>query len=138
MTAMLRFSTKTPSRNNAFNRLMLVMVLLFSVGIRPIDASHRRLLEPWRWVRFTTDDGLPSSRVVKICETISGTLWVSTTNGIAWYDGYHWIECDLELETSRKEGYMLSPDRDGGVLVIIDEKLYQGAERGFAMCHCSI
>lgn len=130
MTAMLRFSTKTPYRRNAFNRLIVVTALIFCVGIKPVDASHRLLLEPWRWVRFTTDDGLPSSRVVKICETTSDRLWVSTTTGIAWYDGYRWIDCDLELETSRKEGYILTPDRDGGVLVVIDEKLYQGDERG--------
>ena len=36
---------------------------------------------------FTTDDGLPSDRVVSITEDASGNIWLGTGNGISIFDG---------------------------------------------------
>ena len=40
---------------------------------------------------FTTDDGLPSNRIVNIIEDSEGNLWFGTGNGLSKYDGKTFI-----------------------------------------------
>jgi hypothetical protein len=52
------------------------------------------LNEEWRWVQFTTESGLPSNHVTALVESNDGIIWVATTSGIAWFDGYRWNALD--------------------------------------------
>jgi len=58
-----------------------------------MGASHadvRQAFEGWRWVRFGSESGLPSERVERVCETRNGEIWVQTSRGLAWFDGFRW------------------------------------------------
>lgn len=48
------------------------------------------MLESWRWVAFGKNEGLSNVDILQIVETGDGTVWVSTSNGPQWYDGYRW------------------------------------------------
>ena len=37
---------------------------------------------------------LPSDEVLQILETSGGTIWVSTSRGLAWFDGFQWHKVD--------------------------------------------
>lgn len=50
--------------------------------------------EDWRWVRFSTESGLPANQVVALDEATDGTVWIATTSGIAWFDGLRWMLID--------------------------------------------
>jgi ligand-binding sensor domain-containing protein len=56
--------------------------------------DQEEINQDWRWVHFTTASGLPSDGVQSIFEDTLGTVWVGTTSGLAWYDGFQWIAID--------------------------------------------
>jgi ligand-binding sensor domain-containing protein len=43
-----------------------------------------------RWVELSTEDGLPSNRVLDLAVAPDGTLWAVTDNGVARLDGERW------------------------------------------------
>ena len=51
--------------------------------------------ESWRWAHFTTESGLPSNNIYNIIETADSTLWALSDAGIAWYDGFQWINVPI-------------------------------------------
>jgi len=70
--------------------------LLLALHPQQADAFH----DGWRWVRFTTADGLPAGEVAQIEQT-GEELWALTREGLAWYDGWRWrrVGADQELES---------------------------------------
>lgn len=87
--------------------------------------------EPWRWVHFTAISGLPSTDIGDLCETPSGTVWVATPQGVAWYNGFFWTAIDSSLGLPAlpiKKIIALSDER---VVVHIGNNLYVGTARGF-------
>jgi len=79
------------SRNN-FSKLTIIFFHCFVLLSFNLTSSAQlsTLNDSWRWVLFTTDDGLPSNRVFNIIETMSGTVWAVTQSGLAWFNGYYW------------------------------------------------
>ncbi|MDI6766479.1 MAG: hypothetical protein QME52_06620 [Bacteroidota bacterium] len=67
-------------------KIFLIWITLTTI----IFAQTNTLNDDWRWVRFTTDDGLPSNRVFDVIETKSGIVWAATEFGAAWYNGFYW------------------------------------------------
>lgn len=43
--------------------------------------------EELRYVRYTTDDGLPSNRITSLCNDSKGNVWMNTWNGLCKWDG---------------------------------------------------
>ena len=58
--------------------------------VRPQVRLSEALLEDWRWTAFGRTEGLPSLDITQIIEAEDGTVWVSTPEGPAWYDGFQW------------------------------------------------
>ena len=61
-----------------------------------VDAAGVRgapQFEAWRWTTFTIESGLPSNEITALAETDS-TVWVGTSTGLAWYDGFIWNVVD--------------------------------------------
>lgn len=112
----------------------LVLVVL-AVGLW--GASHSAgqaltdLQQRWRWHQYTTDQGLPALPVLGLLETTTGTVWVHTAGGLAWYDGYGWHQVQQAGLPLRSPTLAL-PDHEGGLLVIANETLYQGDKKGFS------
>ncbi|RMD99250.1 MAG: hypothetical protein D6814_05920, partial [Calditrichaeota bacterium] len=97
-----------------------------------LSAQLETFADAWRWVKFTTEEGLPSNRVYQVLETKTGFVWAITDMGVAWYDGYAWhsvpapagILKGLNLKVS------LAPnDRD--LLIAMDGRLFQISPEGF-------
>ena len=65
--------------------------------------------EQWRWAEFGKEDGLPSAEIVQILETEDGTVWVNTTAGVAWYDGYQWQKNRCESERKKSVPSQIQP-----------------------------
>jgi PAS domain S-box-containing protein len=68
----------------------LILLSLLAPVISQLSAQSDYFDESWRWVRFTTESGLPSDHITSLTETNDGTVWITTEGGIAWFDGYQW------------------------------------------------
>jgi ligand-binding sensor domain-containing protein/signal transduction histidine kinase len=108
-----------------------VIVLLTILAAIPSRADLFTAPEQWRWVHFTTESGLPSTEINDLCETKSGKVWVSTSKGIAWYNGYYWQTIDTSLGLPAHSARTIFPlDRDS-IIVLTDSVLYSGTTTGF-------
>ena len=85
-----------PRRKEALLAQVLAGFVLFGVALRVCasDISGDYLTDIW-----TADDGLPDSCVTSIAQTPDGYLWVGTYNGLARFDGIHFVLFD-PLNTS--------------------------------------
>ncbi|HCV44078.1 MAG TPA: hypothetical protein DGH68_11385, partial [Bacteroidetes bacterium] len=94
-------------------------------------AQFEKLNESWRWAQFSSENGLPSSRVFGIAETPSGKIWATTEFGLAWFDGYCWHAVGKEEGVPGVRARAVVPDAAGQVFVLLDGNLYHGGEHGF-------
>jgi ligand-binding sensor domain-containing protein len=69
--------------------------------------------------------------VDEILEADDGTMWVSTTKGIAWYDGFRWNKIEVEPNHSSKRPTKISKGYNKNILVLLNEKVYIGNQHGF-------
>ena len=44
--------------------------------------------QSWRWSHLGVAEGLPSGAALVVRESSDGTLWVGTSSGVFWFDGY--------------------------------------------------
>lgn len=99
-----------------------------------VSISHSQFenfYENWRWAHFTTKTGLPSNTIDAIIEADDGIVWVSTTKGIAWYNGFRWIKAEIDSKTVSKRVTKISKGIGSNILVVLNEKLYYGNKSGF-------
>ncbi|MBM3812341.1 MAG: response regulator [Acidimicrobiia bacterium] len=87
--------------------------------------------EPWRWVRFGEESGLPSDQILQVEETTDGTAWVNTAKGVAWFDGYRWNPARANDALPPVAAQCLCPLPDGRLLFTLVGKLYEGGKAGF-------
>jgi ligand-binding sensor domain-containing protein/anti-sigma regulatory factor (Ser/Thr protein kinase) len=66
-------------------RLRFVVILI--LGSSPL-AGQQRIAPHWPFVRYTTDDGLPSSEVYEVIQDRQGYLWFGTDNGVSRFNGH--------------------------------------------------
>lgn len=87
-------------------------------------------LQSWRVSRFT-GAGLRSSIITSLAESESGRIWVSTTSGIAWFDGWMFHEGRTEPNTLNRAARAIRPMHGDSVLVLMNNVLYVGDTTGF-------
>lgn len=91
----------------------------------PLFASEiKALQDEWRWAQFTTSSGLPSNKVVMLTEASDGTVWVGTSAGIAWYDGFRFHTVDTTNGMPAREPTSLVADSSEGVYAVVDHRLF--------------
>lgn len=113
-------------------RSLCVSVLVLLCAAPPVlQATIFSSPEPWRWVHFTAVSGIPSTDVKDLCETPSGTVWVTTTQGLAWYNGFFWTAIDSTSGLPSVPIKRIFPLADDTILVHIDNRLYTGTTDGF-------
>jgi len=59
-------------------------ILFVCFGVLSCIASAR---DQMHFIRYTTSDGLPASRVTSMCEDKEGNIWMNTWNGLCKWDG---------------------------------------------------
>ena len=96
-----------------------------------IQAQTDPLYDDWRWVQFTTTSGVPSNNINDIFETTTGDVWVRTSRGLAWYDGFCWRVAETDLGLPDGTIVSAKPGLNGDVLVVIDARFYRGNQNGF-------
>ncbi|NOT01990.1 MAG: response regulator [Phycisphaerales bacterium] len=109
------------------------LVLSFAVGATAARADTDLSFqwdEPWRWARFTTDDGLPSPEVTAVAETSSDTVWIGTRRGLAWFDAYQWHVVD-PMQVPDELVSSVAVARDGRVAAVVDRRLYLRSDELF-------
>ncbi|MCP4247521.1 MAG: PAS domain S-box protein [bacterium] len=86
---------------------------------------------PWRWSHFTTQEGLPSNRVVGICEASDRTVWAATASGLAWYDGYLWHPMGPQAGVPSQRVRSVSVAANSKIIAVIGHNVYRGDRAGF-------
>ncbi|MBI5472141.1 MAG: response regulator [Ignavibacteriae bacterium] len=111
-------------------RLLFVLITLSSVSFTSTLAQPSRLLEDWRWVSFGAESGLPSNHIYSIVETESGTPWVFTKGGVAWYDDYVWHKVAFPKHPpfSKPQSFYNLHDR---IILAYDSTVFVGDTSGF-------
>lgn len=68
-------------------RFILLSMVLFFISVSPggIFASGQK---DFAYSYFTTNQGLPNSRVYSVAQDEDGFLWIGTWDGLSRYDGY--------------------------------------------------
>ncbi len=107
-------------------RVVSLAFLLFLISACPISSPSQinRIYEGWRWVRFGTESGLPSERILKVLETPRGEVWAQTSHGLAWFDEFRWNHVPIaEVSYSVQAKYGFAPDSIG-LLLFTSKKAY--------------
>ena len=131
-----RFSKRRRNDKRRPNRAAVIsfaLVILLAITTLPATANSlsSKLLDQWRWVEFTTADGLPSNHVTHIVETTDGVMWAATTRGLCRFDGYRWIQLDSRSGLPTGEISSLATGADGKIMVVINNSLFYGSQIGF-------
>lgn len=94
--------------------------------------------ESWKWVQFTTADGLPSNTIWTITQARSGLWWTITPGGIAYYDGYRWDRIDTAEGLPDSQYHDLAPGIGDSIIISATSKLYMGTSNGFRLISDSV
>ncbi len=96
-----------------------------------LQANVQPFQEAWRWVRFSTQTGLPANQVHDVVETRDGIVWANTALGLAWYDGYRWHPAGSKAGLRDHRASSVAAGPNSGLLAVFDEALFSGDTRGF-------
>ena len=108
---------------------LLIGVAVLSTLCPPAAAQTGTLGDSWRWVRFSTEDGLPANQVSGLFETSDGTPWALTRSGLAWYDGYRWNPLGATMGLISGEA-KIRPGMQGDIFVVSAGEIYHGDTSG--------
>jgi PAS domain S-box-containing protein len=88
--------------------------------------------EPWRWVRFGTEVGVPPGLIGSLYEAEDSSIWAGSTEGVLRFDGYQWNSVDSMLNLPTGKGITILRNDEGTRLVkVSSEELYLETESGF-------
>ncbi len=124
--------------------LAALLICAAFVDARPARAGQSGLFEqaavpdfaasfndPWRWVQFKTNSGLPSNSVYDVVETPSGTVWAATQRGLSWYDDFRWHEMGAAQGIPAKVPRSIATYGDDEIVAAVERRLYRGDRNGF-------
>lgn len=89
------------------------------------------LMDDRNWVRFGLADGLPSEQILDLIELPSGEVWVRTTAGIAWFDGYTFHPVTTQHGLPQDGFLAFSQNLSGGLWILYNSGIFSGGARGF-------
>ena len=109
----------------------LLMVFMFVQNEALGRSRLSRFSEAWRWVKYTTQHGLPSNFVTDLLLAADGTLWAVTNRGLAYYDGYGWVGIDSSMGLPTHRIIRVTAAADNYVVVHQADGVYYGNQYGF-------
>ncbi|MBI3194035.1 MAG: PAS domain S-box protein [Ignavibacteriae bacterium] len=95
-----------------------------------IQAQTYNFDESFRWVHYTTESGLPSNQISAIYESADSTIWVSTSKGPAWYNGYRWIALRKANGEAITEDVQFAEYHDS-IVINLKKEILIGSRTGF-------
>ncbi len=101
------------------------------LGGARLGAQEAATLESWRLVRYATREGIRSPIVQSLAESSTGTVWVATASGIAWFDGWRWHQSRSEPDLLTRPASRLRPMAADSMLAVIHNLLFVGDTAGF-------
>ncbi len=110
---------------------ILKIFFIFAAFTTITYGQTNTLNDNWRWVHFTTDDGLPSNRVFDIIETKNGIVWAATEFGTAWYNGFYWQSISHKYGLPERMPQAIVSDESDSIYLLISFQLYYGGQKGF-------
>jgi hypothetical protein len=116
---------------SVLRKVVLVGGIFFCVLTRSLPAEGERFDEAWRWAQFTTESGLPSNRIIDLIETSDSTVWVLTTGGLAWFDGFRWNVVDNTYGIPGARVDAIKQYDSTKLLLRCDRRMYLGNRSGF-------
>ncbi|MBI1805668.1 MAG: PAS domain S-box protein [Ignavibacteria bacterium] len=111
-------------------RDIAIFLLLLGATLSKLCSQSETFDEPWRWVHFTVESGLPSNYVSQVFEATDGTVWAATAAGLAWYDGFQWVTTDSMYGLPQNRSVNIF-DQVGDSLFIKCGQYYLGTKTGF-------
>jgi ligand-binding sensor domain-containing protein len=104
--------------------------LLFAVLLPSFaGATPPSFGDAWRWVRFTTESGLPSNFVTRVVEVPGGGVWAVTRTGLARFNGFTWTRVPAPAGSNGQPDGIVGDGR-GGVIVVSGARLLVGNASG--------
>ncbi len=86
--------------------------------------------DSWRWRHFGPEQGAPPGPVQQLVHAPGGQVWIRTSGGVAWYDGYRFRIAGKENGAPARAAY-LAAGPDGSVWLVGPDGLYAGGSKGF-------
>ena len=96
----------------------------------PSAGQPAGLTEGWRWVHFTSADGLPADMVSTAVDVQPDVFWAATGGGLARYDGYRWTRVPLPPGFDGFASRLVGDGR-GGLVALVHNRLAVGGAGGF-------
>ena len=87
----------------------IIWTLIF-VFLTQIASAQEPFYQP-----LTTQDGLPSNNVYEVRQDKDGYMWMATDNGVARFDGGHFVNFTQSNGLSDNDVFMVRPDSKGRV-----------------------
>jgi len=107
-------------------KYLIFLIVLIQNQISLEADLIEKINQKWRWVKYSTDSGLPSDRNVKIIEALDGTIWACTPKGFAWFDGYIWhTVINIKYNITSQQVKDAEPYIHNGVMIISNGNILQ-------------
>ncbi|MBI3195305.1 MAG: hypothetical protein HYZ34_12695, partial [Ignavibacteriae bacterium] len=113
--------------SQVWNTIFIILIL----SSNPLLSQESLFSEDWRWSHFTTESGLPSNNILQIIETDDSTIWVNTTEGFAWFDGFEFNRAVLTKGFNERI-IKIKPTVNNKILVFNSRNSFIGNVRGFS------
>src|SRR5438045_876084 len=107
----------------------MVIIVQLRAGTPTGDKSD--FTQDWRWVHFTVESGLPSDLVQEVFESLDSTVWVGTTLGLAWFDGFQWVSIDPTRGIPSDASVRIVGELGDSLVVSTGRQYYIGTKQGF-------
>lgn len=88
------------------------------------DGLFERLQEVWRWRHFGMADGLPSEDTHYLTESPAGQVWLQTSKGLVYFDGYRWRQPACAAEISKKVVSQLAPNEGDAIFAVLSGEIW--------------
>jgi ligand-binding sensor domain-containing protein/serine phosphatase RsbU (regulator of sigma subunit) len=103
-----------------------VVLLLFTFSL----LSHQVYSQSYKFLNYTTEDGLAQSYIYSILQDVHGYLWIGSGNGLSKYDGFKFVNYTINDSLAdnfvtcgiRDEEYLWFGHMNGKLSYFKDEK----------------
>lgn len=90
----------------------------------PRTGFPERLQDVWRWRHFGMADGLPSEDTHYLTESPAGQVWVQSSKGLVYFDGYRWRQPSCAEELSKKVVAQLTPHEGQAIFAVLSGEVW--------------
>jgi len=126
-------SAKKPILKSLSGTLELPYNLIFLDSLNSLSSDEKNLwvgassglyrFDGKGWKRFTSEDGLPTNKILSLSQTPAGTIWLGTDSGVVNYDGKGFIRANLAPEVTDQSIIQIAAKSDKEVWAATSKEL---------------